>query len=291
MDMGLHIRDVSGIDFNEFLKFFQPLGDLPNGTPNPPPSRVYVGDEFCVHRLPSPAQLIRFCHWADDAGLELTLLTPILSDAGIAACGLLFDTLADWNPNAEVVVNDWGVLRCLQDRYPNFCVGAGRLLDKGFKDPRTPKPDQRAKATPLVSAAAFDHGAIRDALYSLGVRRLERDLLPHCGYLAPEDARFGLSVYYPFGCFTTGRVCWPASLRQNFVPAAPCDRTCEKLSLWLRHPDFALPVFQNGNTLFYRYSSAMVSTLWDMAKNRPMRLVFQEWALKFEGAAPSISAP
>ncbi len=242
-------------------------------------SRLYVGDEFCANRLPSPDRLARFRRWADERRFGLSLLTPILSDAGIEDQTPLFDALAHLDPTAEVVINDWGVMRFLRARHPGFRIAAGRLLDKGFKDPRIAGARPGADVHALMSSGAFDHDEIREKVNGNGVCRLERDLLPHRGETAPSDDRFGLSVYYPFGCFTSGRICWPASARQGFVPGGPCDRICGTLSMQLKHPDFALPVFQNGNTLFYRYSPVMLSSLWRIAENRALRLVFQGWAM------------
>jgi len=242
-------------------------------------SRLYVGDEFCANRLPSPGRLRSFHQWADEAGFHITLLTPILSDAGIETCTPLFDALHHWDASAEVVVNDWGVLRFLRDRHPGSRISVGRLLDKGFKDPRSPGNPGGGEGDPLLSSGTFDHETIREEMNRLGVSRLERDLLPHRRGMGFADSRFKFSIYYPYGYFTTGRICWPASVQQGFVPAGPCDRGCRTLSMRLVHSDFNLPVIQNGNTLFYRYSPAMLSALRRIAENLTPRLVFQGWAM------------
>ncbi len=274
IDVAFHIRDLPAADMTARSV-----------------TRLYVGDEFCARRLPSPDRLARFCRSADESGLGVTLLTPILSDADIETHESLFEVLSRRHTAPEVVVNDWGVMRFLRTRHPEFRIAAGRLLDKGFKDPRTPASDQGADADPLLSGGAFDQAHIREMLHGLGVGRLERDLSPHCSGTGRPDDRFGLSVYYPFGCVATGRICWPASPRQGFAPAGPCDRICETLSMQLLHPDVALPVFQNGNTVFYRYSPVMLSSLRFLAESRPLRLVFQGRAMGCDDPAPEVQIP
>lgn len=48
----------------------------------------------------------------------------------------LFDYLNTCHSSAEVVFNDWGVMGLLKANYPVLKLSAGRLLNKGFKDPR-----------------------------------------------------------------------------------------------------------------------------------------------------------
>ena len=69
--------------------------------------RLYIGDEFCIHRLPNPAELDTLCQLAKEKNRALTFLTPPLTDAGIDRCRPLFDILKDMDHGSEVVVNDW----------------------------------------------------------------------------------------------------------------------------------------------------------------------------------------
>ncbi len=287
INVGIHLRDIPRAGAPALKERFTSQSLCPE---NASITRIYVGDEFCANRLPSPDRILRFRRWAEEAGVGITLLTPILSDAAIQACTPLLDALFRKDPAAEVVVNDWGVLRFLMDRYRGFRIAAGRLLDKGFKDPRSPGNPVGGEGDELFSGGTFDHTPIREVMDRLGVCRLERDLLPGRCETGASDDRFGLSIYYPYGYFTTGRICWPASVRQRFVPGGTCDHVCQTLSMGLAHPDFTLPVFQNGNTLYYRYSSDMLSRFWRIAKSRPLRLVFQGWAMGDDGPVVDVRA-
>ena len=122
--------------------------------------RLYIGDEFCIHRLPSIDELDAICQVAKGDFRGLTFLTPPLTDAGIDRCGPLFDILKDMDLGTEVVVNDWGVLLFLKEKYPSFQLSVGRLLNKGFKDPRLTNPDEAltfsAETAELFNTCTFD---------------------------------------------------------------------------------------------------------------------------------------
>jgi hypothetical protein len=97
--------------------------------------RIYVGDEFCPTRLPDPQELNRFCGFAEQKNLSLTLLTPVLTDQGIEHCTPLFDGLNQWNPKAEVVVNDLGVLFFLKKNIRIFNSPWADFSTRGLKIP------------------------------------------------------------------------------------------------------------------------------------------------------------
>ena len=107
--------------------------------------RVYAGDEFCVHRMPEPEVLEGISRSARSKGWPITLLTPPVTDEGLERCSRLFRFLEQAAPGTEVVVNDWGLLCLLKDNYPSLPAAAGRLLNKGFKDPRLADPDGAAE--------------------------------------------------------------------------------------------------------------------------------------------------
>src|SRR5580700_645621 len=75
-------------------------------------TRTAYGTEFCEHLLPSTDALRAVV----ETGRPLTFLTPYLSDHGIAQLRRLLPLLQD----AEVVFNDWGVLRLLRNEFPHL---------------------------------------------------------------------------------------------------------------------------------------------------------------------------
>jgi hypothetical protein len=245
--------------------------------------RIYVGDEFCPHRMPSPAELEAFFGMAVRNGRELTLLTPVLTDEELEKCGPLFDCLAALDPQSEVVVNDWGVLSCLQKKYPLLRIAAGRVLNKGFKDPRFEFLDGRSSLTDgmreVLNQSTFDRMDFQHLLRQQGISRMERDMLPYGERIPGSPLGFGTSVYFPFGYVTSGRVCWTASFEQSpsqrFIPGKECTRPCRRVSFELTGIGCSFRVLQNGNTVFYLYTPPMLKTLWCQAKDDGFRLVYQ----------------
>jgi hypothetical protein len=245
--------------------------------------RLYIGDEFCSHRLPGPAEFDTLCQLAKGENRALTFLTPPLTDAGIAKCGPLFDILKDLDLRTEVVVNDWGVLLFLKEKYPSFQLSVGRLLNKGFKDPRLMNPDEAltssAETAELFDTCTFDSVEFPVKMRQLNVNRLERDLLPFGEAEIKRHGELQTSVYFPFGYITTGRVCWMSSFHavagRKFSIPNGCRRTCQKLSLKLNHAKTDLQLFQTGNTIFYLYPPSKLAALVKHAKTYKLRLVCQ----------------
>ncbi len=248
-------------------------------------TRIYVGDEFCFRRLPSPDEFKKACSFTHDTGLGLTLLTPVLTEAEFDACTDLLDFIADNNPETEIVVNDWGVLCLLRKRSTDYRIGAGRLLNKGFKDPRLVEAGQLSslsgEAGELLKTSTFDHENVREKLRNLGVSRFERDLFPY-GEVNIKG-RSAASIYYPFGYLTTGRICWMGAVgskrEKKFIAGSECSRVCERLVLKREAPLYSHPLLISGNTVYYRYSSEQIVSLIARTQNQDIRLVYQGMAI------------
>ncbi len=249
--------------------------------------RFYVGDEFCLHRLVDPEGLDEFVRLATDRGLAITLLTPPVTDRGLERCASLFARLDEPRFEAEVVVNDWGALQYLRDRHPSLSVSVGRLLNKGFKDPRLRDTAAFSNVSPeaaeLLNRCTFDSARFREEMPRRRVSRLERDLLPHATPRWEETDRLGTSVYFPFGYVTMGRVCWLASVLrragEKFSLRDTCSRTCRDLSLRLSGADTGLQLFQEGNAILYLYPAPLLTSFLAWAGDRGLRCVYQGLAM------------
>jgi hypothetical protein len=259
------------------------------GAPGPGIDRWYIGDEFCAGRLPSAKRTAEFVRLAREAGVGLTLLTPVLTDDQIDGLIPVLECLSDPSAPAEITVNDWGLLFFLKECFPDLRLSLGRLLNKGFKDPRLGPPETVAADADaetdraFLGHATFDQPRFREKVSALGVRRLERDLMPYDGRTTFEDGPQAVSVYFPFGYVTTGRVCWPSTFApgrgEDFMPRQDCARTCEDRPLALRHPDAAFHIRQSGNTIFYLYPEQITGDLLRSSGEGRLRLVYQGVAL------------
>jgi len=249
--------------------------------------RVYVGDEFCVHRMPDPAALEAITRSANGNGWRVTLLTPPVTDEGMERCSRLFRLLETQIPGTEVVVNDWGLLGALRENHPSLTVAAGRLLNKGFKDPRLADPASAAgiseDAEELLEGCTFDFPEFQQKMRDLEVGRLERDLLPYGETGLKSTAGLGISVYFPFGYVSTGRVCRIASFKapagRKFSPLDACHAPCNGLLLELGGAESHFRLFEGGNTVFYLYPPSVLRSFAKDATYEEVRLVCQGLAI------------
>ena len=289
MELAIHLRSPEiGVEANLrpaqlAAKYLEPFyGEDLHWMPPPSLHRIYIGDEFCPHRLPGPAELEAYCTLSKALEVPLTLVSPVLTDDELDRCTPLFDALADRVPQAEVVVNDWGVLSLLRARYPSFRLAAGRVLNKGFKDPRLDLRNEALAADDalkqMIEGTTFTRTEFQSLAQRMGIERLETDLLPY-GDPKIEACPFQRSIYFPFGYITSGRICWIASFGQpasrKFVPLKSCRGPCRQLTLELHGSGFQFRVFQNGNTIFYLYTRAMMRDLLERASDGSIRLVLQ----------------
>ena len=250
-------------------------------------TRLYVGDEFCPHRLPILKKLKEFSRFALEKQLSLTMLTPPMSDREIARHSNLFEYLNDNHDNKEVVANDIGVILYLKKKFPLLRLAAGRLLNKAFKDPRLMDAEglsaHSKEAEILLNECTFDNEALQKMMTGLNVRRLEQDLLPYGDSTIQTISGICTSLYFPFGAITSGRICWISTFDQPekfwFMPIDKCSRPCESLRLNLKNKNFAFQVVQGGNTIFYLYPLARLADLLDKADRQDIRLVYQGYAL------------
>jgi hypothetical protein len=250
-----------------------------------PVKRLYFGDEFCPIRLPTPKELARFCRFSTERNMGLTLLLPVLTDAGLDHCAALFERLEKCYPEAELVANDIGTILFLRKHHPGFHLSMGRLFNKGFKDPRLSLQD--IAVTPeiktLLSESTFDQTGFGEVMARLGVKGLERDLLPHGDGPDNGSAAYQSAYYFPFGYVTTGRVCRTATFGKKeggkFEMAPKCTKPCNGLSFWLKNDAVSLELIQAGNSVFYRYPLFRLMGLVEKAEAHHYRLIYQGFAI------------
>jgi hypothetical protein len=245
-------------------------------------SGIYIGDEFCFHRLPKEKELDEFCRSTRKACLSLALLTTPMTQPQLESYAPIFSHLSKLWPDAEVVANDIGVLFYLRKTHPGFRISAGRLLNKGYADPRQDEPGKETNRC-LTGGGAFEHGEFLSVLTGAGVRRLELDLPPHANWRKPVTLGIKTSVYFPFGYAATGRMCQTASFgvkgRKKFLIADSCARSCDGMGFELKHRDFKVRVFQNGNTVYYLYHPAVIRSLLSAAVDDDVRIIYQGLAV------------
>lgn len=217
--------------------------------------RIHFGNEFCERLLPHSSQLERVLEWSLGHGLEITLLTPMLADRGIGQLARLLPRLPE---GSEVVVNDWGVLHLLRERFPGLRPVLGRQMGKMIKDPRLPSAEWAGAVPPGIQSSLFPR-----LMRRFGIAAVETDIRP---FAETDDLRpngLPLSVHLPFGYTLKGRICKPGSLslekRRKFTPGHSCQKEClnyfSRMQRTACQSPHELPGFLRGNTIFYRHGA------------------------------------
>jgi hypothetical protein len=278
MEWSLHIRGTDDLRQPAALS-----PDLARHFGNVEFTRFAYGTEFCENLLPTPEALREVAR----AAPKLTFLTPYVSDRGISNLRELFAVLDD----AEVVFNDWGVLRLLRTEFPRLTPVQGRLLNKSLRDPRvTSIYAETAAGAPesslrVLQRSNLDNSSYLALLDRFDVRAVELDHLPQGTDTSFAANGVQISIYLPFGFISTSRVCMAAALhyhpRDKFQPGATCRHECQTHQLEYTYSNSP---FQNreqkfllkGNTYFYRHTDAMLAALAaDQTQGRIARLIYQ----------------
>jgi len=253
-----------------------------------PFTRVYFGNEFCQHLIPSLGKLKRVYGVCQKKGVSLSLLTPYVTDKGIQRLKPLFNFLRASAPEVEVVVNDWGVLRLLKRSYPGLRLVLGRLMNKMLRDPRVTglyKQTAPEAVIKTLSEPAMGGPLYQQFLRGLDITALEFDvLLQGVDFSSLTDSGLAVSVYVPYGFVATGRVCMIGSMHlpkpKKFDVDIQCSLECQEYTTELRYVSPVSKVdqkyLQKGTTVFYTHSSDMLSsTLEDAFQGKIHRVVYQ----------------
>jgi hypothetical protein len=216
--------------------------------------RLYFGQEFCERLLPTPAQLQEVMEWVKARNLAFTLITPYVTEQGLKQVKDLLETLACQAPQAEVTVNDWGILYLLKEGSYPFPLNLGRLLVKQKRGP------QILSVRGKVPAAMWDHFQRANVdlpltikfLSPFNIKRVELDNLLQG--LKREGEVLPASLYYPYAYITTTRICLTNSCEErtrHMRAIFPCKFECRKYSFTLSHSSMPVKLLLKGNSIFF----------------------------------------
>lgn len=225
--------------------------------PPAPLAAVYFGSEFCIDLLPDVTAVIRLCRWAQNAGLEAVLLTPVVTPKGLSRVERLVQELVSGGSTPAIVFNDWGVLNLLRRSYPEFRRRAGRLMNRALRDPRLPEGTGGGDGT------RKNLGRLRSLLLQFGVEAVETDPDLEGAYLGEKVAGLQRVLHFPYLFAATGRNCLVKAERAPSPDARytkalelPCAGVCQGRCHEVRRADCERPLWRAGNTVFHEVSQA-----------------------------------
>ena len=260
-----------------------------------PPERlagVYFGVEFCQRLIPGVEEVREALRLVEAAGLSFSFVTPPVTDPGIDSLISRFRLLQEEHRRdreIEIVVNDWGTLRVLRNRFPDLRPVLGRLMNRMVRDPRVAPFYASANAPPeglrVVQQSSVTNPYYHRSLREWGVARHEFDNLFQGIRLEGTGDEVGFSVYIPYGYVSTGRVCMPGSFhlskREKFTEYMDCRRECQAFTHRLRGAPSpgssrTVELIQRGNTLFYPNTRVMLERVLLADSPGPIdRVVYQ----------------
>lgn len=271
MEYGIHVHDVSALPEDPRMACGASWREI---LPDGPLQAIYFGSEFCIDLLPDAARVAQLCRHAARSGIEAVLLTPLVTPPGLQNVRRLLGELTTIGVAPAVVFNDWGVANLLLESFPQLQRRAGRLMNRGLRDPRLME-----KANPLDHASENQGRRIRSLLAGLGVTALESDADLEGSYLG--DGREGLqrTLHLPYSFAASSRNCLikaEAALAddQGFTKGLglSCSGLCSGNWHRIYRSDTNLPLWRSGNTVFFEAPQTIATALITLAD----RIVLQE---------------
>jgi hypothetical protein len=224
-------------------------------------TRLYFGAEFCERLIPSRQELETALRSASERSLGFTFMTPFVTNRGLELLEKLIHLLAQFRPDAEVVVNDWGVLQLLRSQYIQLKPVLGRLLNKSKRGPRIMNIFEQlpAETKEYFQGSNLDVPAAVRFLKQQGIERVEFDNLLQGISLKGSDPGIHTTLYLPFAYISATRFCLTANCddteKKDAIGVFPCGRECLKYSFNLYNPVMTLPLIRRGNAVFFIHES------------------------------------
>jgi hypothetical protein len=234
-------------------------------------SRLYFGTEFCERLIQQESQLGKVLSFAKKNDLDFTYVTPYATNLGLKIIEKNVLIISKELNNAEVVVNDWGVLKLIC-KYPVKPV-LGRLLSKQKRDARILNLIGKS---PKLMIAHFKKSNLelpiyQDFLNKRGINRVEIDNVFQGTDLDFSSLGLKASIYYPYIYVTTTRRCLINSCdsisKRDIIGIYPCNKECQKYTIELKHTIMPKKIILKGNTQFL-YNPELPARLEEKGINR-----------------------
>ena len=213
-------------------------------------TRIYFGIEFCEVLLPDEHDLTHVLDFVDENNLNFTFVTPFVTDKGISKLRILFKSIKKhriYKKDIEIVINDFGVLRLLQNS--RFKILYGRLLNKQKRDPRIidlMKSDKELAHE--FNDMYFDYEPFIRFLKSNRITRVEIDnLLEGINFNLPKGIHG--SLYLPYIYVSTTRMCL-FNNKDGQAKINGCKKGCQYHRLKQSSKRFKKEIILAGNTQF-----------------------------------------
>lgn len=240
-------------------------------------SRIYFGEEFCEELIPELVEIEESVEYVSRRKLTYTYVCGYLTDSGYNRQVKILKYLNARkvnNKKVEVIINDWGILFLISQRFKNLIPILGRMIFKNSRMPRytirPPIPYTELVVNPkvwqnqlrILRNSNLSVLKYRNFLKKYGIKRIECDIVPQ-GLHIDKKWGFRCSFYTPWSYITGARTCLLASVyhpeKSRFVTQELCSKPCKRYFIRYDTGSEALPLVQRGNSLFFNNTSLIKS--------------------------------
>ena len=205
-------------------------------------SRIYFGSETCDFLLPSKTDISVLMNIKKRFNIDFTIVMPCMTQHNFHLADKLLMHLNKSLPFTEIVVNDWGTLNLIKERYHNFCIILGRILNRQRRGNLF--VNTKASGVELTSdmklitkedqvylkASIIQNDYAMCFLKGLNIKRVSLDNLKQ-GLLLDNDDDIKIDLYYPYCYLTSSPYCLTRALLKKpylFRRSTRCEKVCLK---------------------------------------------------------------
>lgn len=218
------------MNIEEFKEYYYKENYIDNtGIFNKEINRLYIGNEFCHNLFPKEELLFHMLQKAIKENLEVTLCFTYLRECYIEKNRLILEKVyqycRDNNKEIEIVINDWGSLKIIEDKKDYFTPVLGVLLNKRKKDPRYIYKKGYKENKETMGYNSLNSSMFNKFLKGYGIERYEYE---SCGYKIniPKGKH---SLQMPFYVTNTSQYCpLNAVCKSGQRGRQKLIKTCEK---------------------------------------------------------------
>lgn len=215
-------------------------------------SRMYFGNEFCEHLIPSDTELKNAINYTNKNNLNFSFVTPIATNKGIKLIEKRLCLIKKLLGKCEIIFNNWGVLKIIHDN--DLTPVAGRLIIKQNKDPRIQSLQVNKELREHFKFSGISSSLLKNFFKNNLIERIEIDNLPQ-GVTTSFTKDFNYSLYYPYVYITTTRRCLVNSAsilaKKHLIEIRSCNKECQKYTVELENKSFPNKIILKGNTQFF----------------------------------------
>ncbi len=215
---------------------------------------IYYGNEFCMSRYICFDGLCKVIEYCKKYKKTVCLLTPYIPDHYMEYMVNLLDRLLQYDVKIELIINDYGLMYLIYEKYKNqFILTCGRLLNRKKKSPNMMNYFKKFNQDSQIAMQtnAINNGYSFDILKQFGIVNVQYDNAIQGNYISSEN-KFNKHLLYPYVYISTSRRCIGTSINgDSYFFNSLCDKSCDLYTYTLYNADVKQEIILNGNTIQY----------------------------------------